>query len=529
LRITSFSYYILTELIMVKEKTVTFAVIMAFFLVARMATGKIIFVDGDAAGENNGSSWENAHNNLWDAIAVATMGDQIRVAQGTYTPLRRFVLKDGVAIVGGYAGFGAQDPNSRDIEAFKTILSGKLDDMLWSDNVIWIEKADSSTILDGFTIMEGHSTGIVRNGRDCCGGGGIYNKGGSPTILNCIITANEGSLRGGGMANVDGGSPTLVNCTFECNYSFGHGGGIYNRDSNLNLVDCRFINNFSDGFGGGIYNEDGAINLSNCIFINNSAHVDGGGIYNGYSAPLVLRRCSFIGNLAGNHGGGVVSEEMLASIENCIFSGDIAKELGGGIIGGVLTNCTLTGNKAPCNSAAASAFLINCIVWGNLEGDSGECPWSVGALYCCLESSVAYADGVGGVFVDPCFVQPGYWDPKGTPDDLNDDFWVDGDYHLKSQAGRWDPKTQAWIVDDVTSPCIDAGDPGSPIGHEPFPNGGRVNIGAYGGTAEASKSYFGKQPCETIIAGDINGDCVVNFTDFKLMAYHWLENNAPNP
>jgi hypothetical protein len=55
-------------------------------------------------------------------------------------------------------------------------------------------------------------------------------------------------------------------------------------------------------------------------------------------------------------------------------------------------------------------------------------------------------------------------------------------------------------------------------------------MGAYGGTAEASKSYFGQPVCETIVAGDINGDCKVNFTDFALMALHWLEDRRPyNP
>ena len=63
--------------------------------------------------------------------------------------------------------------------------------------------------------------------------------------------------------------------------------------------------------------------------------------------------------------------------------------------------------------------------------------------------------------------------------------------------------------------------------YEPFPNGGIINMGAYGGTAEASKSYFGEPVCETIVAGDINGDCKVNFKDFALMAFHWLEDNNP--
>jgi len=97
------------------------------------------------------------------------------------------------------------------------------------------------------------------------------------------------------------------------------------------------------------------------------------------------------------------------------------------------------------------------------------------------------------------FAKLGYWDPNGTPEDADDDFWVDGDYHLKSQAGRWDPNSQSWILDDVTSPCIDSGDPNIPIGNELFPNGGIINMGAYGGTAEASKSYFTKQVYEKII------------------------------
>jgi hypothetical protein len=72
---------------------------------------------------------------------------------------------------------------------------------------------------------------------------------------------------------------------------------------------------------------------------------------------------------------------------------------------------------------------------------------------------------------------------------------------------------------------LDAGDPNSPIGHEPFPNGGRINMGAYGGTAEASKSYFDEPPCEAIVAGDLNGDCKVDFEDLTILAFRWLTEN----
>ncbi len=59
----------------------------------------------------------------------------------------------------------------------------------------------------------------------------------------------------------------------------------------------------------------------------------------------------------------------------------------------------------------------------------------------------------------------------GTGDISVDPLFADYDFHLKSD-----------------SPCIDAGDPSSDYSNEPTPNGGRINIGAYGNTAEASKS-----------------------------------------
>jgi hypothetical protein len=130
--------------------------------------------------------------------------------------------------------------------------------------------------------------------------------------------------------------------------------------------------------------------------------------------------------------------------------------------------------------------------------------------------------GIGNIAVDPCFVDPGCWDANGTPDDPADDVWVAGDYHLKSQAGHWDADSADWVLDNVTSACIDAGDPNASISVEPFPNGGYVNLGIYGGTAEASRTYFGGPVCTTQVAGDINGDCKIDDLDLDIMLSHWL-------
>jgi hypothetical protein len=68
--------------------------------------------------------------------------------------------------------------------------------------------------------------------------------------------------------------------------------------------------------------------------------------------------------------------------------------------------------------------------------------------------------------------------------------WGEGDYHLKSQAGRYEPETNTWLQDEITSVCIDGGDPTAPVAQEPSPNGKTINMGGYGGTAEASKSHL---------------------------------------
>jgi hypothetical protein len=65
---------------------------------------------------------------------------------------------------------------------------------------------------------------------------------------------------------------------------------------------------------------------------------------------------------------------------------------------------------------------------------------------------------------------------------------AEGDFHVKSKNGRFDPATGQFVNDNVNSPAIDAGNPASDFSNEPQPNGGRVNLGRYGNTAEASKS-----------------------------------------
>jgi len=184
------------------------------------------------------------------------------------------------------------------------------------------------------------------------------------------------------------------------------------------------------------------------------------------------------------------------TIMNCLIVGNRATDSGGAAVyctdsNAVLINCTIADNAGGPYGAGlflenGGVIVTNSILWGNTPREVFAA--GIGA------SSITYSDvaggwpGLGNIDVDPLFARCGGWDPNGTPGVPMDDFWIDGDYHLQSQAGRWDPETQAWVRDEITSPCLNAGDPASPLGDEPIPHGDIINVGAYGGTGHASKS-----------------------------------------
>ena len=265
----------------------------------------------------------------------------------------------------------------------------------------------------------------------------------------------------------------------------------------------------------------------------------------GVSSPTI-RGCIFTENGLATVGSAVFIVSGSPRIEHCLFMGNTAVEYGGAIMWdytsyarGEIVNCTFYGNRAYMGAAVTlgrqgRVYMSNCIVWGNepagnslyQPADSGPYKPRLIVTNCVLQSEWT-KEGHGNVVADPCFALPGYWDQNGTPDHAFDDFLVGGDCHLKSQAGRWDAGVGAWVYDDVTSVGIDFGDPLAPVGLESFPNGGRINAGAYGGTAEAGRSWFGGPVCETIMAGDINGDCKVDFRDFWFVALNWLRQEGP--
>ena len=538
---------------------------------------RVIYVDADAdfLSADDGTSWADALKYLQDALMIASAGDEIHVAQGLYTPddfvlsrrpnmgrAETFGLKNGVAIRGGYAGFGQPNPNARDIELYETILSGDLngDDgpglANRNDNAFHVVAAldtNETAVLDGFTVTGGYAVSSSTL-YEC--GGGMYCVG-DAAVLNCRFTGNAANL-GGGLGSRGPNGLTLTGCTFSANEAI-DGAGMYNYSSSPTLTNCTFIANAAVKDGGGMYNEyNSSPTLSGCAFAANTAERYGGAVYVSYTCSAELSQCRFVENSA-QRGGAVYSYGDLPTVAGCIFLRNQADYAGAIDCDGdiALSNCLLVKNRASVWGGALSnmentSTSVNCTFAGNTANLGGaifsniECDttvansilWDNGAE---TGDAIATSGSHGGstLTVAHCDIS-GARDALYVPDGctLN---WGDGnidiepmfadagddDFHLRSQAGRWDVERAGCVQDDVTSPCIDAGDLMGPVGPEPFPNGGIVNMGAYGGTAEASKSYFGEPLCETIVAGDINGDCEVNFKDFAFMAFHWLEDYNP--
>ncbi|MGD0784185.1 MAG: right-handed parallel beta-helix repeat-containing protein [Sedimentisphaerales bacterium] len=370
--------------------------------------GKTIYVDASTPDSNNGTSWSKAYAELQSALHTAIYGDQIRVADGTYLPdydaatkthtgsrTATFGLINGVTIYGGYAGFGAPDPNVRAPNTYPTILSGDLagNDAAVSDpcellaeptraensyHVVTGSGTNSATILDGFIITGGNANS---GSWPTDHGAGMFNEfNSSLRLVNCTFNSNSASY-GGGMINHNSSNPTITGCAFTGNFAVNSGGGIENaNNSRPVLTDCSFNQNRANG-GGGIQNSNSNAEMANCSFTDNRAVSDGGAILN-YNANPILIICTFNGNTSVYTGGAIHDNNSSPEIIYCDFTGNTAGNDGGGIYNGiksnpVIENCDFTSNAATNGAGGgikndnSSPVLTNCSFINNSAGWGG--------------------------------------------------------------------------------------------------------------------------------------------------------------
>ncbi|MHC4535022.1 MAG: phosphotriesterase family protein [Planctomycetota bacterium] len=482
----------------------TILLVLISILLCSFTYGKTIYVGNDNQAD---------FGNIQAGIDAADDGDTVLVAPGEYVITEPITFRGKAITMLSEAG-----PDET------TIRMGREADPERGSVVVFENNETNVSVLDGFTITEG--TGIFVPSEGIRAGGGIAFDASSGTIRNCTIVQNRAEYSGG-LAVYSGASAILINCAIEKNTAKNSGGVGVIFGSSATLTNCIIEGNSAtgvtmwvDGFGGGLgCAYDSSLTLTSCTITGNSAGISSGGVFCGSDSSVTVTHCTITSNTSQRYCGVLECAHGTAILSNCL----IARNTGawnGGALGCVwsdssmtISNCTIWGNKGGQSAGGigcwhgSSVTVTNSIIWENTSPIGREIEVrDSGSTLNITYSNVAGGQNVvsaeggsilkwggGNIDADPLFAELGYW---ADVNDLNvvveqsdpNAVWVEGDYHLKSQRGRWDSVSESWVVDDVTSPCIDTGDPNSPVGDEPEPNGGRINMGAYGGTAEASKS-----------------------------------------
>ena len=356
------------------------------------AVPNTVYVNANANGLNDGTSWANAFTDL--QIALAYCSDTIKVADGSYYPSSDnaaafFEMQNGRVILGGYPNTGNPGNNLRNPALNQTILNGNLPvNNAQALNLIQATFVDSSAKLDGFMI-KGAQAGafnisykaspVIKN---CSISGNVaaayVYKQSEPLFYKCIFNANAGGVK------IDNSSPVIDSCSFIKN----SGSAIINKGSSLSIIkNSSFFGN-SGHYGGDIFNDNSSPLISNCF--SDSAYVvnDYGGTLGGSMANInnsspIITKCVFKNSRTGNdvdsHGGIIYNRNAKPYFLNCSFIN--AQEVFYNLNSKVkLEGCLGYGNgqsgygstrynyNSFMNNIGSTADIINC----NIAGSRGN-------------------------------------------------------------------------------------------------------------------------------------------------------------
>jgi hypothetical protein len=464
-------------------------------LALELYEGPAVHVRADHTGPEEGTA-ANPFRTIQAGVDAATGEGPVRVAAGTYDEVVTLPEDRGVRLVGAYdAAFAA-----RSLTAHPTRVRGVPGAPVVSLVFRGGAGQDASGLLDGFEVEGGQRGVYVANEQY---GGAL-----SFDVLNCRIAGNAG-LTGptdfGGGVFVSGARTRIAGNQIQDN-SCGKGGGLMIDARGPGLpfvVEGNVIRGnvaWSD-HGGGVYLAGLVGRVSDNVFEDNRVAEawgwGGGVIVDGGASPDVsadtivhFARNVYRGNSCPGAGSALfVDEGANVRAEHEIIVANRSPD--GGQNGAVYVDGTR-------GSAAAETVLDHCTIAFNESGDGvgGHAVFAEAESVVRLTNSILWgnrggADRAplraesGAVIEVACTLCEGGCPGSGN---LDADPLLVGrdDVHLRSRGGRWDGTD--WVIDDAHSPAIDAGCAAAPFDREPAPNGGRANLGAYGDTAEASRS-----------------------------------------
>lgn len=380
-----------------------------FFTITYFAQAQVILhVDADASVSGDGTSWSQAFQYLDEAFSAAAEGDQIWVAEGTYTPggatPSRTTWINPTGNFELYGGFEGNETalTERNPQIYRVIINGDVlgddtDDLQInvSDNLMHLMVLDTfitnATLIDGVTFTRGITDNASGSGNDRRGGGIL--SFGSPILENCrfienygwfgggayprgedavnfkvrnSLFTNNGGGTGGAMYVVGGQTLEIVNCLFEENSVENTGGALRIQDTdNYNIRDCSFESNRSSSSGGAIYLLRGNGNISTSEFLSNLGNF-GGAFVNYTNGVVNIDSCLFDGNISLASGAAMsLAFESTTNITACSFLENRSSATSGAIYiqggetpGDTTTNVAITDCFFELNEASSSAGAV---------------------------------------------------------------------------------------------------------------------------------------------------------------------------
>lgn len=322
-------------------------------------------------------------------------------------------------------------------------------------------------------------------------------------ISSCSFSGHQSQHMGGAVRYSGASAATFLNASFTSNTVInGQGAGavyVAGSSGKTNFFsNCGFTGNSggngSSLHGGAVQVDDGYVEFSSCGFTNNATGINstpgnnnsGGAVYLGTGIDnFLFEECVFIGNMATNGEGGAVRADAPGVVSHCIFAGNSGSKGAFSVRGAIsFFNNTFASNSALANGGAlylgsGSIAATNCIFRFDQAVGAGNEIYTVSGTLRLGYSLIATNDickAGGSIYYDAGIINedPLFADLAGS------------DFHEKSVGGRW--TAGGWVVDTENSPCVDAGHPGMDYSLEPMENGGRINIGAYGNTPQASRT-----------------------------------------
>ena len=466
-----------------------------------------------ALGGGSFFAYPDGFDDFQEAIDFALEGDTIAVKSSVSTTTGIINPTKDLSILGAWS----EDYESRSPISLPSTLLGTGFQPLVVFNIPAITPA---CVFDGFRLENGGGAPGYFPDLGTYGGA-MSVSAGQPTLRNLVFADSDLSdedLSGGGGLFVAGVDLTLENCTFDNNKAV-HGGGLGVYDADVELINCDFTANAAthplsaNRRGGAIHLREANLTADDLLLAANTADDEGGGIYLPAGRSLDVTDMEALFN-SSTLTGGAIHAEGVATITDASFSDNDATAGGASVYNRgdlTVTASAFTGN----GDAAAPSF------GGSLYSDAGS---QIAVRSCsfqgeevAIQGAALYATGASGEFVNNtvdgivntflgCAVAmvssdidirnnhftdcaggpPVFAGGAPLPTASYNNFHgnaAGGDYHgFASTTGdtHADPLYADAAAGDLRllldSPALDAGDPAVVD-----PDGGRSDIGAYGG------------------------------------------------